>query len=361
MANDALYRFENNYMCWIPETTFRKNDAVLDAANTANDDAYRMPGRFLYQPLLYRKVKRVYQRVANNLDWGYLGNHGYNEGRMTLTMEMIDLSILYYAVKGCTTTDDSPSGGLYTHVYATSTTRATTVPSFAIYQRITNDDSGNTMLHLYTGCVIHGFAITAGLDGVAQLTLDIRFANVVTANQLVTGGGGTGEPGFGVLKAYTLDYTSITYKYATTSYPGSCHGFEITYIDGTVVHKVAGDEFPSEALNGPRDIRVILDFSPKSTKAITDTLIAPIDPTTSDTDLDITIKMYRNATNDYTEFAFEKLWCINTPDGTWDFQIEDAIFLTQKPEFILKPTSFETGAKLTITEVNALDDDRYET
>ena len=306
MTDNALYKDYENYMCWIPETAFRKNDSVTDESNDAADTGYRLCGRFKSQPIIYRKVKRMYQRVANALDYGYIGNDGYMDGKLTLSMEMIDLSLLYYAVKGCTTTDDTPSASKYTHVYATTTTRATTVPSFALYHRITNDDGDNTMLHLYTGCVIHGFVITGQLDGVISITLDIRFANVVTATQLTT------EPSFGVLKPYSMVYTSVTYAKGGTAYEGGCHEFETTYIDGTVLHRAANDEFPAEALNGPRDIRVMIEYAPKQVECLNDTLITPLAAATA-SDVDITIKMYRNTTNDYTQFAFEKLWCINTP------------------------------------------------
>ena len=87
-----------------------------------------------------------------------------------------------------------------------------------------------------------------------------------------------------------------------------------------------------------------------------DNYFDPPEPETA-SDIDITIKTSRNTTSDYLQFAFEKLWSID--QGDIDFSFQD-YYLMGNVTYILKPTTYETGAKLTITEVNALDDDFYE-
>jgi hypothetical protein len=358
MSDNALYRYENQKMCWIPEAAYRKNDSVVDEANDATDTAFRMIGRFLEEPLIFKKRGKVYSRVAGvGPDYGYIAHHGYGEGKLLITMDMIDLSLMYYLCKACTTTDDSPSAGKYTHVYASTTARTVPPPSFGLLWVNTNNDTDNNLIYLYTGCVARSVKITGGLDqNTIQIQLEVYFANCVTGTALTN----PGYPAFGTLKNYTFDRTSITYKKGGVSYAGLCNNFEITYDDGTNTHKQANSLYPDEAHNGNRHIQINLGFAPKQIEAIQDTLTNPLAPATA-SDLDITVKMYRDATNDYTEFAFEKLWAINTPDGTWDYEVQGTRYLHQAPNFILKPTDFEAGAKLTITEVNALDDDRYET
>lgn len=358
MADDAYYQDYAYYMCWIPEAAFRKNDATTDESNDNTDVAFRLPGRLVTAPIVYKKVNRVYRRVAGvGPDWGYIGNEGYGEGKIQLTLDMIDLSMLYFMVKGCTTTDDTPSAGKYTHVYANTTARTHPVPSFALYERVTNADTDNNFYYLYTGCVVHSFTITGGISqNTIQLVIDLRFANVVAATALTS----PGEPTFGTLSNYTFDRTSITFTKATVAYAAGVHGFRITYIDGTVLDKAANEIYPGRAAHGNRDIQCGLDIAPMQIEVLQDLLTSPLAAATA-SDLDLTIKMYRDATNDYTQFAWEKIWSINTPDATWDLEIEGNKYLTLSPDFIIKPTAYETGAKLTITEVNALDDDRYET
>ena len=50
---------------------------------------------------------------------------------MTLTVDMIDLSMLYYLTKACATADDTPSASFYTHVYATTTAQTSPPKSFS--------------------------------------------------------------------------------------------------------------------------------------------------------------------------------------------------------------------------------------
>lgn len=276
---------------------------------------------------------------------------------MTLTMDMIDLSMMYYLLKATTTTDDTPSASLYTHVYATTTAQTSPPPTFQMVYKIVNYESGNNINTLFVGCTLAGVAISIRPGSPVQLTLDIKFAKTIASNSPVAL---TDYPSFGTLVNYTFERTEITVKKGGTAYPGTVRGLDIVYLDGTVLHKPANEEYASEAINGNPDIQLKIDFAPKDETWSADTLTAPLAPATA-SDLDITVKMYRHTTNDYTEFAFEKLWCIDTPDGTWDFEIETAILMQHTPTFIIKPTAFETGAKLTITEVNALDDDRYET
>ena len=152
----------------------------------------------------------------------------------------------------------------------------------------------------------------------------------------------------------------MSIKKGGVAYPGSILSADIVYNDGTVLFKPANELYATEPLNGNPDIQVRLDFGTKDETFSEDFMTAPLAPATA-SDVDISIKPYRNATNDYTEFVFEKVWCIDSPDGTWDFELESLIMMQHSNTFIIKPVAYEAGAQLTITEVNALDDDRYET
>ena len=189
----------------------------------------------------------------------------------------------------------------------------------------------------------------------AQLTLTIKFARAIASNTPVAL---TSYPSWGTLKAYNL--ATMTIKKGGVAYPGEILSADIVYNDGTMLHKPANSEYAEEAINGNPDIQVRINFAPKDETFDADTLTTPLEPDAA-SDVDIVIKPYRDSTLDYTEFSFEKCWCIDSADGTWDFELETAILLQYSPTFIVKSTTYEAGAKLTITEQNVLDDDRYET
>jgi len=357
MANDNFYDVRNHVLVWNgPETAFRTNAQGKDTANVIGDTFFRLPGRLLRIPYTYIKRNKVYRRVANTKFWGYIAHEGYQEGKMTLTMDMIDLSMMYYLCKACTTADGEAP--VYVHSYVTTTAQTSPPPSFQMVYKIVNYESGNNINALFVGCVLSGVAISIPREGPVQLTLDIKFARVIASNSPVAL---TAYPDWGVLQEYHIDRTEWSIKKNGTAYPGEILSADIVYNDGTVLHKAANSEYATEAINGNPDIQVRLTFAPKDETFAADTMTAPLAPATA-SHIDIVIKMYRGtAGDDYTEFNFEKMWCIDSADGTWDFEIETAILMQHQTTFIIKPASFETGAQLTITERNALDDDRYET
>jgi len=339
MANDNYYDVRNHVIVWNgPETAFRTNSEGKDTANLAGDTFWRLPGRLLRVPYTYIKRNKAYSRVANTKFWGYIGHEGFQEGKMTLTLDMIDLSMMYYLCKACSTNDGAAP--VYVHTYATTTAQTSPPPSFQMLYKIENYEAGNNIVKLFTGCVLSGVAISIPEDGPVQLTLDIKFANVITGLALTS----NIYPGFGTLKNYTIDRTEITIKKNGTDYPGAVHSADIVYNDGTVLDKPANELYASEAINGNPDIQVSLAFAPKDHTFAADTLTAPLAPAVA-SHIDIVIKMYRGD-DDYTEFNFEKVWCIDSADGTWDFELESAIMLQFTTTFIVKPAAFETGAKL---------------
>ena len=354
MANDSYYDVRNHMISWLgPETAFRTNDQGKDTANLVGDTFWRLPGTLVRIPHTYIKRNKVYRRLANTKFWGYIAHEGYQEGKMSITLDMTDLSMMYYLCKACTNQNNVPVG-YNTHTYATTTAQTTPPPTFQMVYKLHNPEAGNNIDALFVGCTLSGVAISGTTDGPVQLTLEIKFARVIAGNALTT------DPSWGVLTAHHIDRTEITVKKGGVDYPGSVRGFDIVYNDGTVLHKPANELYATEAINGNPDIQVRIDFAPKDASWSEDTLSAPLAPATP-SDIDISIKMYRHSTNDYTEFVFEKCWCIDSADGTWDFEIESAIMMQHSTTFIVKPAAYETGAKLTITEVDAFDDTRFKT
>ena len=358
MANASYYVDRDHGICWAPETAFRTTAQGLNTANAAGDTFYRLPIQVVNVPLWYIKRGRYYERLAGDKYWGDIGFDGYEEGKITLSGNMLDCSMLYYLTKACTTTDNSPSGGLYTHVYATTTAQAATPPTFSLLIKFVNAESGNNIFVLLLGCHLTALAITGSKDNKKiQGSLSIEFASAIAGADLTT------WPTFGTINPYLWGRTKIDYKKGATAYPGSILGFEIIYDDGSMLNTIVDNETANEVLNGNPDIRVGLNFVPKDETHFEDTTKAPLAPATA-SDINITIKMYRSkpeaSSTDYTQFAFEKLWNIEDA-GDWGFALRRLTALNHATKFIIKPAGYETGAKLTITEVNALTDDRYET
>jgi len=350
MANDNYYDVRNHLLCWLgPEVAVRQNAQGADAINLVTDTFFRLPGRLLKIPFMYIKRNKVYRRIANQKFWGYLGHEGFQEGKMTLTMDMIDLSMLHYLTKASTT------AGAYTHTYATTTAQTSPPPTFQMLYKLVNYEGGNDIITLFMGCTLSGVAISIPLEGPIQLTLDIKFAKVRTGAPL------NDYPAFGTLVNYTRDYTELTIKKAGTEYPGTIRTVDIVYLDGTVLHKPSNNEYATEAINGNPDIQVRIAFAPKDATYAADTLTAPLAPEAA-SNIDIFIKMKRgDGSVYYTSFDFQNVWCIDSGDGTWDFEIETAIMMQHTNTFVIKPEAYEADAKLTIIDANVFDATRYET
>jgi len=344
-----------NHKLWFTgkETAFREN---ASGADTWKADAVVYPMPVIPERVVTykKKLTGVYYIDNEGPDPGLVQEEGYTEGVLEVSGPLMDFSLMYFLCKACTTTDATPGAGKYTHVYATSTARTATPPSFQLVRKLENDTAAQGIWLLYTGCVCSYAKISGSVgSNVLQGTFRIKFANQIYSETDLSGTQ-TARSG---LRAYTYDTTAITFTKATAAYQADKMGFEIEYDDGTMLVKADNETLPGRAYNGPRKITCKLTMTPKEKAVLYDFALNDLAPLTA-SDLDCTIKTSRNATNDYLSFAFEKLIHIDRPD--WSFSQND-YHLTMDVPMLIKPTSHETGAKLTITEVNVLTDDRYET
>lgn len=331
------------------EATF--NVPTNTTTNLAAQTFYPSPVKLRRTPYVTLKKNKVIDYVGNvGPDPGYFGDHGYSEGTITLSGELHDFSLMYFLCKACTTADDTPGAGQYTHTYASTTARTASPPSFALFYKLVNDDSGQTKLRLYTGCVVQSCEISGTEGGMINASFTIAFTKLWEGTALNT------YPTAQTTNIFDVGKAVVSYTKATTAYTGKCINFTIRYDDGTYLHKATGEEYPGEALNGRRKVTVTLNWMPHTKNHIDDVITTPLGATAA-SDLDITIKISRDTSTDYLEFAFEKVWNTEYDDPDWD----DRDKLSHKCTFICKSAAYETGAKYTITEVNALDDDRYET
>lgn len=330
--------------------------------NLAAQTFYTFWLKLTREPIFYLKKNLVYEQVSGvGPDFNYLAIHGNQEGKMILTGELYYMP-LYFLCKACTTTDnvypatdteDPPTtaqAGTYVHDYKTTTARAAAVPTFECFLKMVNDTGANTRHNLYVGCTISMMSIQGALNSPIMGTIEIHFKNVVAGTTL------SSYPAkIPTYRAFYIDDAVFTYTKAAAAYTGSVHDFTIVYHDGTFLHKASGQTTAGEALKGPRQISVEFTFLPETVAFLNDILYSVLDPATA-SDVDLTIKISRNTTNDWLRFAFEKLWSVDQNDPGWF----NNYYVNHKVKYIIKSTALEAGAILWIREVNQVSDAIYE-
>lgn len=329
------------------ESSFRTSAAGKDTYSAATT-YYPLGLQLTRIPRFWLRRKKIVQEIAGYADWGHLSRQGYEIGTLQLTGEIRDLSQMLYYFGTCTTTDNSPTTGYYTHVFTTTTARPSTPPSFQLLYKLVNETGSESFWTLFTGCIVTQVSISATKTNAYQATVTIEFANAIAASVP------NAEPTPRAVENMHIDQTAITITKATTAYQIVTQGFTINITTGFYLHAAAGEDRAGRALKRKRDFRVILNILSMQKIAMTD--FEDLDPAAA-SDLDITFTYTRLATYDVITWAWEKMWSI-TNEYDWG---ESDYHLQGTHEFLIKPTTFETGAKLTVTEVNSLDDDRYET
>lgn len=351
MVNDFKYNVENHQIFFTgKENPFRTLSPQAKDVFAAGITVYPLPIKLTRIPRFYQKTKKVRSQIAGIADFGYLAHHGYEDLIITLSGDMLDFSMMHFLTSACTTTDNTPVG-FYTHVYATTTAKATSPPTFQMVYKMINDEEANAndIWILFTGCILKKASIKSAVNSTITCELEIHAANAtVGATALTT------EANTTIMRTFQADDAVVTFTKATAAVPGKIIEWEIIYDAGHFLSKAQGESKPEEALNGLRDIHLKLKWVPQYEP---DGIVNDDLPETDD-DLDCTIKISRNTTNDYVEFAFQKLWNSLAEDGAWDF---NDYYFSQGLDLVIKPTAYEAGGVLTITEVNLLDDDRYET
>lgn len=334
------------------ETAFRTNAAGKDTTNGATYVYYPFPIRHVKWSLIFLAKKKVVLHLAGvGPDIGEIQHQGYDEIKLTLSGDLVDFSLMYFLCKGCTTTDNDPGAGYYTHTYINTTARVSA--SFQIFNKHVNPTGAQSILNLLVGCVITRHTISGSQNQNLKGTFYIDVANIVTATALTA----PGYPTYRNVRILTFEDTLITFNKGGVAYDLKVTGFEWDYNDGSTLHKCAGETKPDEILMLHRTNTIRLDVIPK-VKAFLDDLYGD-EPTEAD-DIDIILKMFRNTTLDYIQSSWEKVFCIEAPKNI-DYSYNNAKLQVNGVKYAAKPTWQETGAKNTITEVNQVDDDRYET
>jgi hypothetical protein len=333
------------------ETAFRTNAAEKDTTNGATYVYYRFPIRDVKWTLVFMKRgKIVRQQAGVGPDIGEILRGGYDVGKVTLEGELVEFSLLYFLCKACTTADNTPAG-FYTHTYVNTTARGTGV-SFQIFNKHLNDAGANTILNLLVGAIVKKITVSGSQNQLLHCAIEIQFANIVAGTALTA----PGYPVQSSLRSLEFGDAVITFTKGGVAYDAKALSWEWTVDDGCELHKCSGEAKPEEYLRLPRRCLFKAVWLPKTLALLTD--MWDDEPDETD-DVDLTLKISRNTTSDYIQCAWAKAYPIEAPLSL-SYSYHNAK-LVAPITYAAKPAWQETGATWTITEVNSLDDDRYET
>jgi hypothetical protein len=341
-----VYRQDNIKAGWRLEGTtgsnFRDADAnsTLDETNAAGATMYAIPLVNWTAKILRVKRNKTWTHIAGSVDWGHLAHAQFEELEWEIEGELQNFCWMY-PLTGIQPTNAGANP--YSHIILNTTARSAFKPSIEILFEFTNDTDAQTLHMLLVGTIVNKCRLSAGTNEKVHAVFTLQTARIIAGTTLSSWPAivqTTNSP-------YHIGETSITFNKGGTAYYCSKKGFFFEWDDGSQLFHAAGSLYATEPLLGPRKITAGVDLLPKE-KALYDDIDGLAPGTASDVDLKfdlVTTASTRSLTID-----FEKVW---HTDGNWDGWFNN--FTAQSHhEFVLKPTAFETGAKLTITEYNDL-------
>ncbi len=347
---DVSYRVSDAQWAWRgPEALYRDFDgnATKDETNAAGATFWHIPVRIDSQnPVYIRKKKRISKR--HGASSRYLNQIGKNELEkiiLTFSGPVYDLSWLHYLTDGVVTADNTPGAGKYTHTYNQNTATLANPPkTFELLNHVINDGTGTSLLLLYTGCTVTNLVLTGNMNEQIIGTWTIEAGNEIVGTLL------SSWPGFPNLKIFHMEESVLTYKKGGSARKGKIKSFTYTYKTDKTLDKGGGEGFMSY-VQSPNEVVNTLDvgWEPFSLNDIADMRLDPV----AANNLDVDIKTSRNETNDYFKIDFPDAYG-ELNDGAYvNGQLRNDLKIYFNPH--------ESSGNHILTEVNAIDDDRYET
>ena len=276
----------------------------------------------------------------------HISKNGYKEQRVTFSGPLIDLSWMYYLCDQAVTTDDTPGAGFYTHVYDSTVAHQNPPKSFKLMRVLTNDNGSSveTKISLWVGCTVINVSLDGGQDGTINASFEVLLGKEVAGVALTT------PPTYPAKDFFNFFDGVLTWTKATVALKYMLQSFKYEFTTDKRFNKGNVDYFATAVLS-PNRVAVKLNISARAME------LDVYDDTQDDPHTDhakiATFKISRNTTNDYLQFSF-----VNCFQDLESQDFVDGFELVGIDTWI---NPHETGSKHTITEVNNLDDDRYET
>lgn len=339
------YLKDSNMFFSAKETAFRTNAHGKDTANQAADTFYAFPisiqdgWTHIWERKKFSKHKDVGSKFITQINMD-----GYEDIILTVSGPVLNHSLfMFFGTDVCATTDNSPSAGYYTHRCNSDDTYPAEPPSFQILRKIENGVGAQDIWNLFVGCIVTNYEESNGTDGIITGKYTIHCAKVIDGVALTT------EPSRMNKDYFNIEYAVMTWTKAAAGYNGQLKSYTLKLTTDKSLWKGATESYPSVKLSA-NSIEFTLDF--KFLTFVKSTYEDSQDDPHSDHDKDLTLRVSRNATNDYIQYSFVKLF-------QKFMEIEFDNILLENHHICKNP--HETNNQWNITEVNDLDDDRYET
>ena len=342
------FKIDNMQMGWRRETAFRTTAEGLDTTNANSAVYYSFGIKNFKMKLLRFKRNKNWVTAHGYTDWASIEEKQYEALEWELEGDLCDLMMLKMLVAALITNTDATS--YRTRVYATTTSRSAEKPSIQVFQYLVNDTGAQTIANLLLGTQLKKMKITWAQAANVKCTFTFESAKPIAFTALTS-------PGFpakipvdaagAVLRPYNISDIVVSLKKGGTAYQGVTVGGSITYDDGAKLHHGDGEAYAGRIVQGFRQIMIENLRVMLKEKALYDDVNGLA--ATAASDVDLTIKMSRNTTSDYLEFAFQKLLAEEASFEEW----ENEFNLVGTYNYKLKPASFETGAVLTITQADS--------
>lgn len=297
-------------------------------------------------PVYVRKKFRISKR--HGAGSRYLNQIGKNEVEkiiFTFSGPVYDRSWLHYLTDGVVTSDNTPSSGKYTHIFNQNTATLENPPlTFELLSFVVNDGTGANMILLYTGCTVTNYVETGTMNEQIIGTWTIEAANEVVGTVL------SAWPGFPNLKIFHMEEAVLTYKKGGTAREGKIKSYTYTWNSDKILDKGGGDAIMSY-IKSPNEVFQTLDVS-WETRSLLDIADMRLDPVAAN-NLDVDLKISRNTTDDFFKIDFPDAYAELNDGAFVDGHVRNDLKIYFNPH--------ESSGNHILTEINALDDDRYET
>ena len=157
-------------------------------------------------------------------------------------------------------------------------------------------------------------------------------------------------PGFPNLKVFHMEEAVLTYKKGGVAREGKIKSYTYTYKTDKMLDKGGGEKLMSY-VQSPNVVENFLDVSWEA-QSLNDIADMRLDPVTAN-NLDVDLKISRNTTNDFFKIDFPDAYG-ELNDGAYvNGQLRNDLKIYFNPH--------ESSGNHILTEINTLDDDRYET
>lgn len=322
------------------------NNGTKDETNAATGTFWTCPVYIGQQnPVLIRKQKLWTKYSSGSRFTTHIDHIGYKDIILTFSGPVMHRSWLYYLTDAVTTADDPPK---YTHVYVNTATHVNPPKSFELLHKEPNDTSAETVLTLYTGCTVVSYVESGNLsDNTITGTWTVKARNTITGTALTT----PGYPAYPSLNFMNFSNAVLTWTKGGVATAGSLKGYTFEFITDRDLTKEGGSYYPV-ATKSPNNvmIRLKIKWCPFETDSYDETQ----DDQLAANNRDVSLKISRSAT-DYFEIAYVDCFAELDGDPTYENgeKVESIMFEKNPHE--------ATPSTVTLTEVNALDDDQYET